>query len=130
MTDKIDQYRALDAPVPEQTLAWNMYGAGIEHIGREGKPELFPVPEPGPDQLLVRIDAVSLCFSDVKLIQQGSKHAKLYNRDLMQEPTRLGHETTLTVIKVGKELQGTYEVGQRLAIQPDIYQGGRPTAYG
>ena len=130
MSTSFDEYRAPDAPIPETTWAWNMYGAGVEHIGVNGKPELFAVPEPGDDQLLVRVDAVSLCFSDVKLIQQGGKHPKLYNRDLAKEPTRLGHETALTVLKVGAKLRDTYEPGQRLAVQPDIYQQGRSTAYG
>lgn len=127
---RFDTYRAPDAPIPAQTLAWNMYGPGLENIGRDGQPEAFPVPEPDDDQLLVRIDAVSLCFSDVKLIQQGGKHPKLYNRDLRTEPTRLGHETTLTVIDVGTNLRDRYTPGQRLAIQPDIYQNGVATAYG
>ncbi|MCB8969124.1 MAG: zinc-binding dehydrogenase, partial [Ardenticatenaceae bacterium] len=79
---------------------------------------------------LVRIDSVGMCFSDVKIIKQGGSHPKLYNRDLTQEPTRLGHEVTLTVIEVGKELRDQYHHGQRLAVQPDIYQNGKSTAYG
>ncbi len=130
MTARFDDYRSPDTSIPTETWAWNMYGAGLEYIGRDGKPERFPVPEPGDDQLLVRVDAVSLCFSDVKLIQQGGKHPKLYNRDLAKEPTRLGHETALTVMKVGANLRDQYRAGQRLAIQPDIYQQGKSTAYG
>jgi threonine dehydrogenase-like Zn-dependent dehydrogenase len=108
-----------------------MYGAGVEGMGRDGKPELLPVPEPNDDQLLVRVDAVGMCFSDVKLIKQGGEHPKLYHRDLKTNPTRLGHEATLTVMKVGKNLQSQYHVGQRLALQPDIYdRDGRSTAYG
>jgi L-sorbose 1-phosphate reductase len=78
----------------------------------------------------VRVDAVGMCFSDVKLIQQGGKHPKLYNRDLATEPTRLGHEAALTVLRVGQNLRGNYSPGQRLAMQPDIYQNGKSTAYG
>jgi threonine dehydrogenase-like Zn-dependent dehydrogenase len=130
MTTTFDDYRSPDASIPQETLAWNMYGAGLDQIGRDGKPERFPVPKAGDDQLLVRVDAVSLCFSDVKLIQQGGKHPKLYNRDLATEPTRLGHEAALTVIKVGASLRDQYQPGQRLAVQPDIYQQGRSTAYG
>lgn len=107
-----------------------MYGAGLENMGRDGKPERFEVPEPGPDQLLVRVDAVGMCFSDVKLINQGSKHPELYNRDLAIEPTQLGHEVALTVMRVGSALEGSFQGGQRLALQPDIYQKGRSTAYG
>lgn len=130
MTSKYEQYRSLNYSLPEQTLAWNMYGPGVENIGRNGRPETFPIPEPDDDQLLVRVDSVGMCFSDVKLIRQGGSHPKLYNRDLAKEPTRLGHEVAITIIKVGKNLQDQYQPGQRLAVQPDIYQQGKSTAYG
>jgi len=130
MSDTFDRYRSPDAPVPDETWVWNMYGAGVENIGRDGKPERVPVPEPGPDQLLVRVDAVGMCYSDVKLIKQGGNHPKLYNRDLSKNPTRLGHEATHTVMKVGADLQDQFHPGQRLALQPDIYQDGKSTAYG
>ncbi|MBP6469081.1 MAG: alcohol dehydrogenase catalytic domain-containing protein [Chloroflexi bacterium] len=130
MSSKYELYREAKTAVPDKTWAWNMYGAGIENIGQDGRPEQFPVPSPGPNQMLVRIDSVGMCFSDVKLIKQGGSHPKLYNRDLRQEPTRLGHEVTLTVLEVGAELADTYHPGQRLAVQPDIYQNGKSTAYG
>jgi threonine dehydrogenase-like Zn-dependent dehydrogenase len=118
------------ADVPRSTTAWNVYGKGVESVGRGGLPEEVPVGTPGPDQLLVRVDAVGLCFSDVKLIRQGGDHPKLYGRDLATEPTRLGHEAAVTIVAVGKELASRFHPGQRLAIQPDIYVGGRSTAYG
>jgi threonine dehydrogenase-like Zn-dependent dehydrogenase len=124
------EYCSSTPPVPAETWAWNMYGPGVENIGRDGQPEPFPVPEPGPDQLLVRVDAVGMCFSDVKLIKQGGEHPKLYRRNLAIEPTRLGHEVALTVVKVGENLDGQYHPGQRLALQPDVYVQGRSTAYG
>ena len=130
MGQKYDAYRSLSYRLPDQTWAWNLYGAGLEKMGRAGKPEPFPIPEPGDDQLLVRIDSIGVCFSDVKIIKQGGNHPKLYNRDLSVEPTRLGHETSLTIVKVGKNLQDRYRPGQRLAVQPDIYQQGKSTAYG
>ena len=130
MTSKYSKYSSADLALPEQTLVWNMYGAGEENIGKDGKPELFPVPQPAANQMLVRVDSVGLCFSDVKLINMGRKHPKLYNRDLTKKPTRLGHEASLTVISVGDELKDKYSPGQRLAVQPDIYQNGKSTAYG
>lgn len=126
-----ERYRSLAAPLPAQTWAWNMVGAGVENIGRGGKPELEPVPTPGSDQLLVRVDAVGMCFSDVKLIKQGGQHPKLHNRDLSVNPTRLGHEVAMTVVQVGTALQERFHPGQRLVLQPDIYDAqGRNTAYG
>lgn len=130
MSTQYDRYRSPEAPVGAETWAWNMYGAGLEQIGRAGRPERLPVPQPADDQLLVRVDAVGMCFSDVKLIQQGGRHPKLYNRDLASQPTRLGHEAALTVLRVGASLRGRYVPGQRLAMQPDIYVNGRSTAYG
>ncbi len=130
MSSKYELYRSASLPLPEQTWAWNMYGPGLENFGRDGHPEQLSIPEPGDDQLLVRIDSVGMCFSDVKLIRQGGSHPKLYNRDLSQEPTRLGHEVALTVIDVGTNLRDRYTAGQRLAVQPDIYQNGKSTAYG
>jgi threonine dehydrogenase-like Zn-dependent dehydrogenase len=53
-----------------------------------------------------------------------------FNRDLAVDPTRLGHEVSLTIIRVGTDLQDRYHPGQRLAVQPDIYQNGKSTAYG
>ena len=125
-----DRFREGTAPLPRPNLAWNTYGGGVESIGRDGRPESVDVPAPAPDQLLVRVDAVGLCFSDVKLIRLGSEHPKLYGRDLSVDPIRLGHEATVTVIEAGDDLAETYRTGDRLAIQPDIFIDGRSTAYG
>ena len=130
MGEKYQSYRSLNYKLPEKSWAWNLYGAGLEKMGHDGQPEPFSIPEPNDDQLLVRIDSIGVCFSDVKIIKQGGNHPKLYNRDLSIEPTRLGHEVSLTIVKVGKNLQATYKPGQRLAVQPDIYQQGKSTAYG
>ena len=130
MTSQYKKYHSPEITVPEEGLVWNMYGAGEENIGKEDKPEQLPIPKPGANQMLVRIDSVGLCFSDVKLINMGGSHPKLYNRDLSKEPGRLGHEASLTVVEVGEELKDRYTPGQRLAVQPDIYQDGKSTAYG
>ncbi|GAB3035040.1 hypothetical protein GCM10011376_19490 [Nocardioides flavus (ex Wang et al. 2016)] len=130
MTSPYDRYRAADLDLPDGTWTWNLYGAGEESMGKDDQPELLPVPAPDADHMLVRIDSVGLCFSDVKIMRQGGSHPKLYDRDLAVDPTRLGHEVSLTVIEVGANLKDRYHPGQRLAVQPDIYQDGRSTAYG
>lgn len=130
MGEKYQAYRSMQYNLPETNWTWNLYGAGLENMGREGQPEVLTIPEPGADQLLVRIDSIGMCFSDTKILKQGGSHPKLYNRDLSVEPTRLGHEVSLTIVKVGKNLQGAYHPGQRMAVQPDIYQRGKSTAYG
>ncbi|RYB95457.1 alcohol dehydrogenase [Nocardioides oleivorans] len=130
MTSAYDRYRAADLDVPDGAWAWQLHGAGEDNMGKDDGPELLPVPTPDADHMLVRIDSVGLCFSDVKIMRQGGSHPKLYNRDLAHDPTRLGHEVSLTVIEVGDHLKDRYHAGQRLAVQPDIYQDGKSTAYG
>lgn len=130
MGEKYEKYHTANYQLPQKSFAWNLYGAGMENMGKDGKPEPFAIPEPSDDQLLVRIDSVSICFSDVKILKQGGSHPKLYNRNLSIDPTRLGHEVSLTIVKVGKNLTKQYRPGQRLAVQPDIYQNGMSTAYG
>jgi threonine dehydrogenase-like Zn-dependent dehydrogenase len=130
MAEKYQSYRSLNYPLPQTNWTWNLYGAGLENMGRAGAPEALTIPEPGDDQLLVRIDSIGMCFSDTKILKQGGSHPKLYNRNLALDPTRLGHEVSLTIVKVGKNLQGSYAPGQRMSMQPDIYQQGKSTAYG
>lgn len=116
--------------LPTSSLGWNLYGAGFENLGRDGAPEQLPVAAPGPDQLLVRVDCVSLCFSDLKVLTAGDQHPKLVGRDLRSNPTRLGHEASITVVATGANLADRYRPGQRFAVQPDVYVKGKSTAYG
>jgi hypothetical protein len=38
MSTKYERYHSADSPVPQETWAWNMYGPGVEGIGRDGRP--------------------------------------------------------------------------------------------
>jgi threonine dehydrogenase-like Zn-dependent dehydrogenase len=116
--------------IPDTMLAWPLYGAGIENFGVHGRPALWTTPRPAPDQILVRSDAVGLCYSDVKVIRQGSGHPRLYNRDLSCHPVVQGHEVTMTVAEVGEAWRDRFEPGQRLVLQADIYYRGKNLAYG
>ena len=54
MTDKLEQYRRADAPLPATYRLWPLYGAGFESLGRDGQPIEAPMPAYGPDELLIR----------------------------------------------------------------------------
>ncbi len=116
--------------LPDTMLAWPLYGAGLENLGVDGKPVRWPTPHPAPDQILVRSDAVGLCYSDVKVIRQGGAHPRLYGRDLATRPAVQGHEVSLTVVEAGEAWRDRFRPGQRLALQADIYYRGRNLAYG
>jgi threonine dehydrogenase-like Zn-dependent dehydrogenase len=60
----------------------------------------------------------------------GAAAGAVTKERLAENPTRLGHEATVTIVKIGEQLAGQYYPGQRVAVQPDIYQEGMSTAYG
>ncbi|MCD6290737.1 MAG: alcohol dehydrogenase catalytic domain-containing protein, partial [Anaerolineae bacterium] len=127
---KWERYRSGQGPIPEQQWLWPLYGAGFERLGVNDQPIQVPVRHPGPDQLLVRHDAVGICFSDIKIIRQGGSHPRLVGRDLEKEPVVMGHEVALTVVEVGENLRDQFHVGERYAVQADIYYKGQGMAYG
>jgi D-arabinose 1-dehydrogenase-like Zn-dependent alcohol dehydrogenase len=129
MMDKLDQYRRARAPLPERNRLWPLYGAGFENLGRDGRPIEVETPAFGPDELLVRHDAVGLCFSDIKIIRLGEDHPRIY-RNMQENPVVQGHEVSMTVVGVGENLRGQYAVGDRFIIQADIYFDGVNLAYG
>jgi D-arabinose 1-dehydrogenase-like Zn-dependent alcohol dehydrogenase len=129
MSDKLTDYRRADAPLPDHNRLWPLYGAGFENLGRDRRPINVPMPQYGPDELLVRHDACGLCFSDIKVIRAGEEHPRIY-RDMQANPVVLGHEVTLTVVGVGDNLRDQYRVGDRFIVQADIYAGGLNLAYG
>ncbi|HOK53219.1 MAG TPA: alcohol dehydrogenase catalytic domain-containing protein [Armatimonadota bacterium] len=130
MSDKLKDYREAKGALPTENLAWQLYGAGIENFGQNGKPAMLPMPKYGPDELLARVDAIGICFSDIKLITQGSSHPRITGRDLIKNPVVPGHEVSLTIVGVGDNLKNQFAVGEKYVVQADIYFGGVNIAYG
>lgn len=92
-----------------------------------------PVDHPGPYQILVKVEAVGLCFSDLKLLKQFHEHARKTdvlegkNSEILTEipsyrpagePTVPGHETVGTIVAVGDKVTKR-RVGQRVLVQTD-----------
>lgn len=92
-----------------------------------------PVPTPGPHQVLAKVEAVGLCFSDMKLLKQFDQHVRKsevlsgINQEVLSEiptyvpgakPTVPGHEVCCTVVAVGDQVKH-YCVGQRWIVQAD-----------
>jgi len=127
MTSLSDYRRATGTfRIPPTNRAWNLYGTGLDNL----KLEAAPTPDPADDELLVRIDAVGICASDWKMISLGEAHTRMRGTDLRNYPTVPGHEVSMTAVRVGRGLAGRYAVGQRFAVQADIYLNGVNTSYG
>jgi threonine dehydrogenase-like Zn-dependent dehydrogenase len=127
---KLEAYRKAEQRLPDRYEAWQIFGAGLDNLGRDGRPVALPLRDPAHNEILVRVDAVGLCQSDIKIIHQGSKHARLRGRNLAKDPTVLGHECAVTVVKVGRNWLDHFKIGERFIVQADIYYQGVNYAFG
>ena len=107
------------ARVPAEMDALVLAGKGFDKLYLRR----LPVPRPGRDQFLARVDAVFACTSDGKLIESGSEHPLLAGWDTERWPVVIGHEGCVTAVEVGDGLNGQIEPGQAFALQPAINAG-------
>jgi len=105
------------------------------------------VDRPGPHQILAKVEAVGLCFSDLKLLKQFSQHPRKsevlrgIEREVLLEipsyvpgekPTVPGHEVVCRIVAVG-DLVGRHRVGERCLVQTDyrdLRTAGSNAAFG
>jgi L-iditol 2-dehydrogenase len=112
---KLENYRdPTRSPLPKTMRAVTLSGVGWEFLACRQ----VPVPDVGPNQLLCRVDAAGVCTSILKLIDQGPNHPLVNGWDPAKFPFILGDEGSVTVVKVGANLSGEYQIGQRFGIQP------------
>ena len=88
-----------------------MKAAVMQEIGKIVVKEI-PDPEVGQDEILIKVDACAICGSDIRTLWYGSSHVK--------PPRILGHEVVGTIIKMGPEVTGGYQLGDSVAITPAI----------
>jgi L-iditol 2-dehydrogenase len=74
----------------------------------------LPVPSPGTDEVLVRVEACGICGSDVHGYD-GSSGRRI-------PPIVMGHEAAGTVAAVGEGVEG-YAVGDRVTFDSTVYCG-------
>jgi L-iditol 2-dehydrogenase len=74
----------------------------------------LPAPEPGPDEVMVRVAACGICGSDVHGYD-GSSGRRI-------PPIVMGHEAAGTVAAVGAKVTG-YAVGDRVTFDSTVYCG-------
>jgi len=74
-----------------------------------------PVPEPGSAEVLVRIDAVALCGTDVEILTKGLP-AWVNGGLPFNKNFTFGHEYMGTVVKLGAGVD-EYAIGDRVAVE-------------
>ena len=88
--------------------------AGVLEKANEFGIREIEIPEPGPDQILVKTKAVGICGSDVHYYLEGRIGPYIVN-----EPLILGHETAGEVARVGSNVHHLKE-GDRVALEPGV----------
>ena len=78
--------------------------------------EEHPMPEVGPHDVLIQVEACGVCGTDVH-IYEGDKGAAE-----VTPPTILGHEFSGVIREVGSEVK-KYKAGDRVCIDPNCYCG-------
>ncbi|MHC4158350.1 MAG: alcohol dehydrogenase catalytic domain-containing protein [Planctomycetota bacterium] len=88
---------------------------------------------PGEHQILCKVEAVGLCFSDLKLLKQFSSHARKgdilsgIDSEVLKDipsyvpneaPAVPGHEAVVTIAAVGPAVEG-FKLGQRYLVETD-----------
>lgn len=88
--------------------------ASILHTGGDIRFETFPDPAPGPDEVVLKVHACSICGSDLHAYH--GKHPRIVF------PRVLGHEFAGEIVAVGANVQGL-RTGERVCSDIDISCG-------
>jgi threonine dehydrogenase-like Zn-dependent dehydrogenase len=117
------------AKIPETQHAVQLVGPDQLVLNKSKK-----IVRPGPHQILAKVEAVGLCFSDLKLLKQFSAHVRkgpvvegldpavlgeISSYVPNDAPAVPGHEAVVRIAAVGPGVT-QYAVGQRYLVQPDF----------
>ncbi|WP_368344472.1 zinc-binding dehydrogenase [Pelagovum sp. HNIBRBA483] len=96
-------------PVPETMKAWVLGDPGELTLSDK------PVPVPGKAEVLVRIDAVAICATDLEIIHHGPP-AQINGGDPFNKNFTPGHEYMGTVVALGPGVD-EYQIGERVTVE-------------
>src|SRR5437660_1210221 len=101
--------RSNQYPIPDRMQAWVL--GGPEELSLVDK----PVPQPGPAEVLVRVDAIAVCATDIEIIRHGVPAmidgGLPFNRGFTP-----GHEYMGTVVKLGPTVD-EFQIGDRVTVE-------------
>jgi L-iditol 2-dehydrogenase len=98
-----------DYPIPETMKAWVLGDPG--QLSYEDK----PVPAPARAEVLVRIDAVAICATDLEIIYHGPP-AQIQGGLPFNKGFTPGHEYMGTVVALGPGVD-EYRIGERVTVE-------------
>jgi L-iditol 2-dehydrogenase len=95
--------------IPKTMKAWVL--GDVNEISLATK----AVPEPGPAEVLIRIDAAAICGTDLEIMTRGLP-AMIEGGLPFNKNFTLGHEYMGTVVKLGAGVD-EYHIGDRIAVE-------------
>ena len=102
-------YSSNEFRVPPTMKAWVL--GGPDELSLLEK----PVPEPGPAEVLLRIDAIAVCATDLEIIRHGTP-ALIEGELPFHKGFTPGHEYMGTGVKLGPGVS-EFVVGDRVAVE-------------
>jgi L-iditol 2-dehydrogenase len=103
------------SPKPDQSALPSTMKAWV--LGNPGELTLVdkPVPHPGSAEVLIRIDAVAICATDLEVIAGGTP-ALIEGELPFNKNFTPGHEFMGTIVELGPDVD-EYAVGERVAVE-------------
>ncbi|MDR1050168.1 MAG: NAD(P)-dependent alcohol dehydrogenase [Deltaproteobacteria bacterium] len=88
--------------------------AAVMHGPRDHRMEERPRPKPGAKEILVRVEHVGICGSDMHFLEEG----RLGNW-VVEKPMVLGHESAGEIVGLGAGVVG-FAVGDKVTLEPGV----------
>lgn len=95
--------------IPDTMQAWVLGGPDELKLVEK------PVPEPGRAEVLVRVDAVAICATDIEIMKHGLP-AMVEGESPFNKGFTIGHEYMGTIVKLGPSVD-EFAVGDRIAVE-------------
>ena len=95
--------------IPKEMGAWVLGDPDNIQIKKK------PVPEPKEDEVLLKIDAVAICATDLEIIAHG-KPAQIEGQAPFNKNYTPGHEAMGRVVKLGSAVDN-FKIGDRVAVE-------------
>ncbi len=95
--------------IPEVMKAWALFGPGdLRSVTK-------PVPRPGEAEVLVKIEAVAICATDIEILRRGLP-AMVEGKPPFNGQHVIGHEYAGTVVALGPSVD-EFRVGDRVVVE-------------
>jgi L-iditol 2-dehydrogenase len=91
--------------------------AAVLYAPHDVRMEERPMPQVGPNDVLVEVKAVGVCGSDVHYYEHGR-----IGSHVVRQPLILGHESAGVIVAVGAGVEQR-RIGERVAVEPGIPDG-------